>query len=572
MATNKDVNFKVNVDTDDAVSNVNNLEQSIADVSIASLESARSVSEIKKALKEADNIKLSGTLSAAELQKLTAAMGQAKDQIADLREETAALGGTRTEILSANFARLKDAIGNLDLDKFKSALGGIKVGLFGTEGGFKAVGKAIVATGIGALVAVVGLLIANFDKLAGAGGLVGKIFSGVGVIIKSVTKFFTDLTDAIGLTSIATNEAAAAQRDYNNAVKEGATNLNTLYIKGLRGRARETAELNKQITDDLKANQDKQNEIAAKAAEEKRALSKEELRRLEDLKKESLQIYENGELAQRELNQKFADEDEEKRKKDLAASEKRAKERADKEAENEANIAKWKKEAEDKIKAQNAKEAEEQAAKNDTRKDIINRYLPDPIELKKKQDEIAEKQKEAAEKQKAIDEATLANKESIKNSSITILDEIGTAMGKQEEIGKVTALADIAFSTGTALSKALAVSQSPTPDNVASGGIAGIAKYVALAAMITVNSIKAVNIVRSKKVSSGDVGSVSGGNSGRMPTVTQLPQFNNDMSNLGNSRLNPNQIQTQTKVVITQREITDNQKVEINQKELSRLG
>jgi hypothetical protein len=68
---------------------------------------------------------------------------------------------------------------------------------------------AIIATGIGALVVGIGLVIANFEKLKNSTGLIGKIFRGIGDVIGFVIDRFRDLTDFIGLTSSAEEEAAA---------------------------------------------------------------------------------------------------------------------------------------------------------------------------------------------------------------------------------------------------------------------------------------------------------------------------------------------------------------------------
>jgi hypothetical protein len=67
---------------------------------------------------------------------------------------------------------------------------------------------AIIATGIGALVVGIGLVIANFEKLKNSTGLIGKIFRGIGDVIGFVIDRFRDLTDFIGLTSSAEEEAA----------------------------------------------------------------------------------------------------------------------------------------------------------------------------------------------------------------------------------------------------------------------------------------------------------------------------------------------------------------------------
>jgi hypothetical protein len=64
---------------------------------------------------------------------------------------------------------------------------------------------------------------------------------------------------------------------------------------------------------------------------------------------------------------------------------------------------------------------------------------------------------------------------------------------------KAFALAQIAADSGAAIAAALRNSQSPTPDNAATGGLAGIAKFAAIAAVILTNSARAVQIVKSGK-------------------------------------------------------------------------
>jgi predicted ribosomally synthesized peptide with SipW-like signal peptide len=60
------------------------------------------------------------------------------------------------------------------------------------------------------------------------------------------------------------------------------------------------------------------------------------------------------------------------------------------------------------------------------------------------------------------------------------------------------------------LTGALANSQSPTPDNVLTGGLAGVAKYVSLAATIASNAKSAINIVKSGNASSASLGGGGG--------------------------------------------------------------
>jgi hypothetical protein len=66
--------------------------------------------------------------------------------------------------------------------------------------------------------------------------------------------------------------------------------------------------------------------------------------------------------------------------------------------------------------------------------------------------------------------------------------------GSKEQ--KAFALASIAVDTGRAIGQALANSQSPTPDNVLSGGLAGVAKFAAIAASILSGAAQARQVLK----------------------------------------------------------------------------
>ena len=104
------------------------------------------------------------------------------------------------------------------------------------------------------------------------------------------------------------------------------------------------------------------------------------------------------------------------------------------------------------------------------------------------------KKQEEADKRKQI-EADLFN------ASQDLANAIISLAGEQSKIGKGIALAQVAADTGRALSGALANSNSKTPDNVATGGLAGIAKYIALAATILTNAKRARDIIKSGNTS-----------------------------------------------------------------------
>lgn len=98
-------------------------------------------------------------------------------------------------------------------------------------------------------------------------------------------------------------------------------------------------------------------------------------------------------------------------------------------------------------------------------------------------------------------------KKELYNNSIQLANAVIALAGEQSKLGKGIALASIAADTGVALSSALRNSQSPTPDNVATGGLAGVAKYIALAATILTNVKRARDIVKSGNTSLGSFSS-----------------------------------------------------------------
>jgi len=173
---------------------------------IEASESAKSLGELKKSIKELSD--LSNQVSGEQFLKVASAAGEAKDKMADLRENIGNLSGTPVEQLTKSFGSLKGALASGDFEQVGQQFKNMKTALFGVEGGFKGVGRAIALTGIGALVTAVVLLISNFDKLKDAGGFIGDMFTKVGAIIQMVIQKFKDLTDAIGLTDFAAQESA----------------------------------------------------------------------------------------------------------------------------------------------------------------------------------------------------------------------------------------------------------------------------------------------------------------------------------------------------------------------------
>lgn len=175
--------------------------------------------------------------------------------------------------------------------------------------------------------------------------------------------------------------------------------------------------------------------------------------------------------------------------------------------------------------------------------DIQKAALDDQVANKKAADE-----KMVAD-DKAKTEALKKNQDDIYNSTMSVFSALSQLFGQQSKAGKAFALAQIGADTARALTSALANSNAPTPDNVATGGIAGIAKYVALAATILTNAARARQIL----------GSSGGGGSTPSAASAATPQtFSVNNQSL---RLNaPNGQSPMSRVYVLESDISNAQK------------
>lgn len=173
-------------------------------------------------------------------------------------------------------------------------------------------------------------------------------------------------------------------------------------------------------------------------------------------------------------------------------------------------------------------------------------------------------------KQQYDDEVALAaNKaaaiQSIEQGSFQILSNLGNLFIKDsqklQKFQKTLAIAQIAADTAKALMGALSNANAPTADNIATGGLAGIAKYIGLAAQITSAAAKAKSILNSgSSGGSFNVGAIGGGSGGGV-TGSAGVQLNQVAS--ANTQLNPTEIESGNgsfKVFVTETDITKAQK------------
>jgi hypothetical protein len=123
----------------------------------------------------------------------------------------------------------------------------------------------------------------------------------------------------------------------------------------------------------------------------------------------------------------------------------------------------------------------------------------------------AEADDKAKNDQLKNDAAIKQSKEDLFNASMALANSVIGLVGEQTAAGKALALGTIAADTAMSISNAMTVTTSPSPDNVATGGIAGIAKYVALAAMILNNAKRAKDILKGGQPSASAPAQMNGG-------------------------------------------------------------
>ncbi len=137
-------------------------------------------------------------------------------------------------------------------------------------------------------------------------------------------------------------------------------------------------------------------------------------------------------------------------------------------------------------------------------------------EIEKKYQDQALANEQAVENQKvAIKKATFQAELHLANLTAGIAADLSVLMGKQGENNKALAIASILLSQGTALANSLANATAPTPDNIASGGLAALIKYGTIAAGITSTIAQIRNTIKGAQIPTITpiAGSIGGGQS-----------------------------------------------------------
>jgi hypothetical protein len=485
-----------------------------------------------------------------------------------------ALFGNQSEELEKTMVKLQGAMalaeGLEGLGKVQQQFGAIAKNIKGgVMSAFKALGN-MSNLAFGAIGIALTLIIANFDTLKKA---VMSLIPGLGSMVKFVGGLVQQFTDWVGITSAQdralaklnkTTERANDQLDREIALLKargdqvGVFNKEREKLENDLALARASYGKNNEknwgkIIDDTKnalkvleieeqnyqKDQTKaQNDANAQAAKDRQA---ERDKKKAEKKKEE----EEAAAAEKLKNQQIADAQqgfvESERERRLAQA-KTEKERVKIEYENQRlalRDAYWQqlKEAEGNEEAIKLIKAKYQS---DIATAKLNFDAQQAEAEKKASDELIENKKKEAEIVTAIaaksaedriksEQAVQQAKQSLYKASIDLANSIAALAGEQTKTGKAIALSVIAADTAMAISGALNVTQKPSPDNVATGGLAGAAKYIGLAAMILTNAKKARDILKGGQPSAPSGMQSSGGGMAQMaaPKVSStLPQVN----------------------------------------------
>ena len=315
------------------------------DAAVNSAEAAKSLGQLRKSLMEIQTLQAEvGEESGAQFDKLSQAaniasakLAETRDRIGDIQDKNRTLEGTAVERLTGSFGLLKESIMNLDFDKAKigaegllntftpvvdgklvTGLAGVK-GAFGMLGDsvkslgstFMSVGRALLTNPIfllaAAIIAIVAAVILIMDKL----GILKKVIDALMIPINLVIEGFKMLTDWLGLTTYAQEEAAASAKklgETQRAEIDATANKQKAHLTAIQGMTDdEIAEYRKKagIRDTLNQNSF---DIEKTRLTQTQATLKNEIDALEELKAAG------GELTEEQVK------DLEQRKTDYAAN------------------------------------------------------------------------------------------------------------------------------------------------------------------------------------------------------------------------------------------------------------
>lgn len=430
-----------------------------------------------------------------------------------------------------------------------------------TAVGFKVLKGAIIATGIGALGIAIVALVQNFDSIKKA---VLNAVPGLQSIADTIGNIVQSVTDFVGATSEADRQLDLA-----------------------KSKAKQQLELNKKY---LQEHESQLNEVTKKKIEAKNKY-------LEVVAEEGKATAEFARETNRQLAKidKEAQEEKDKKAKELAEKEAEKRKKEQEEAKKKAEEAK--KLEEQRLKefnefqiAVNNAEFEQRAINNENKQaqiDELNEITAKQSEteeadinknLKNKEEEA----KKIADFEKQKDDAIASSKENLTNI-ISGLEATGLAKTKAgQALAKTMALAQIGIDSAVAISKASTLANSegvaaqlafPTVPGI--GTVARVLSYTSTALSVAANIAKAKQLLSGGGSASGSSSGGSGGNTsnGGGQSATPTVGFQTSSENqIATTISNNQQEQPPIKAFVVSAEVSTAQAIDRNKITANSLG
>ncbi len=200
---------------------------------------------------------------------------KSKERVNDFNDALALRQGSGLERFRNSLGVVGEGLRNLDLDKVKI--------------GFKGLGDVIKANPLFLLAGLIGTIIANFDELKKAGGLVGAVFTSIGNVLNGFISALKSLSDGLRLTSFATQDAKEKEIEYQKVLAEG---------------KKQAEDLAKTRISEIQTRQDAANQ----ALENQILLAKAQGKSAEELYKLEKQLSDKRIADRKEINDLFAGE------------------------------------------------------------------------------------------------------------------------------------------------------------------------------------------------------------------------------------------------------------------------
>jgi hypothetical protein len=359
------------------------------EIKIEAANSAKTLGEMKSSLKALVAEQQNVVRGSKDWERLSKAINDAEGKIGDLTDSFSTLKGSGIERASSSLGLLREGITNLDFEKVKIGLGGVKA--------------ALAATGIMLFVQGITALIENFDELKNSGGVIGQVFTKIGEGIDWVLEKLEVFGDWIGLIDKDLNDMSEAIDKNAEKTKEALDAQSAAFdrqIKVAQSAGKSTVELEKakqQAIIDTNLQMVKQIEAFVRAGgeldDQKKKLLTASLEAIKNAKTEEIVIENKAEQDKKKVNDeayKRLQERHEKERQDLLKQQELAfKAAKDEEAWQDASL--------EYLNKTNALKLKQQEDYNKLELDAKGAVFVDTVEMGKKAYEEDKKNFEASE-------------------------------------------------------------------------------------------------------------------------------------------------------------------------------